>query len=185
MREQKFAALDFETYYSKDYSIQGSSTYQYVHHPEFDAYLVSIWSPEVSYVGRTDDFKDWKKFEGYTFIAHNASFDQRCFERCVELGIIPDIDVSWICSADMCVYFQYQRNLKGAAKEILGVDMDKGVRSNMKGKTWDDMIALDESKEVLQYALDDAKYTYQIWEKLWPLWPKTERLLSHMTRTMA
>ena len=95
------------------------------------------------------------------------------------------LDVSWICSADMCVYFQYQRNLKGAAKEILGVDMDKGVRSNMKGKTWDDMIALDESKEVLQYALDDAKYTYQIWEKLWPLWPETERLLSHMTRTMA
>ena len=36
--------------------------------------------------------------------------------------------------------------------------MDKGVRSNMKGKTWEDMIALDESKEVLQYALDDAKY---------------------------
>lgn len=185
MSNQKFAALDFETFYSKDYSIQGSSTYQYVHHPEFDAYLVSIWSPEHSYVGRTDEFKDWKKFEGYTFIAHNASFDQRCFERCVELGIIPDIDVSWVCTADMCVYFQYQRNLKGSAKEILGVSMDKEVRNNMKGKTWDDMIAMDESKAVLQYALDDAKYTYQIWEKLWPLWPETERLLSHMTRTMA
>jgi DNA polymerase I-like protein with 3'-5' exonuclease and polymerase domains len=185
MSNQKFAALDFETFYSKDYSIQGSSTYQYVHHPEFDAYLVSIWSPEHSYVGRTDEFKDWKKFDGYTFIAHNASFDQRCFERCVELGIIPDIDVSWVCTADMCVYFQYQRNLKGSAKEILGVSMDKEVRNNMKGKTWDDMIAMDESKAVLQYALDDAKYTYQIWEKLWPLWPETERLLSHQTRTMA
>ncbi|MFZ9014216.1 MAG: DNA polymerase [Alphaproteobacteria bacterium] len=185
MSNQKFAALDFETFYSKDYSIQGSSTYQYVHHPEFDAYLVSIWSPELSYVGRTDEYPDWKKLDGYTFIAHNASFDQRCFERCQELGIIPDIDVSWICSADMCVYFQYQRNLKGSAKELLGVDMDKGVRSNMKGKTWEDMIALDESKEVLQYALDDAKYTYQIWEKLYDLWPETERLLSHMTRTMA
>ena len=185
MSKQKFAALDFETFYSKDYSIQGSSTYQYVHHPEFDAYLVSIWSPEHSYVGRTDEFKDWKKFEGYTFIAHNASFDQRCFERCQELGIIPDIDVSWVCTADMCVYFQYQSNLKGSAKEILGVSMDKEVRNNMKGKTWDDMIAMDESKAVLQYALDDAKYTYQIWEKLWPLWPETERLLSHQTRTMA
>lgn len=185
MSKQKFAALDFETFYSKEYSIQGSSTYQYVHHPEFDAYLVSIWSPEHSYVGRTDEFKDWKKFDGYTFIAHNASFDQRCFERCVELGIIPDIDVSWVCTADMCVYFQYQRNLKGSAKEILGVSMDKEVRNNMKGKTWEDMIAMDESKAVLQYALDDAKYTYQIWEKLWPLWPETERLLSHQTRTMA
>ena len=181
----KVAALDFETYYSKDYSIQGSSTYQYVNHPEFDAYLVAIWSPEISYVGRTKDFKDWKKLDGYTFIAHNASFDQRCFEKCVEQGIIPDIKVEWICSADMCVYFQYQRNLKGSAKEILNADMDKAVRENMKGKTWEDMIAMDESKQVLEYALDDAKYTYQIWEELYDLWPETERLLSKMTRAMS
>lgn len=181
----KVAALDFETYYSKDYSIQGSSTYQYVNHPEFDAYLVAIWSPEISYVGRTKDFKDWKKLDGYTFIAHNASFDQRCFEKCVEQGIIPDIKVDWICSADMCVYFQYQRNLKGSAKEILNADMDKAVRENMKGKTWEDMIAMDESKQVLEYALDDAKYTYQIWEELYDFWPETERLLSKMTRAMS
>ena len=181
----KVAALDFETFYSKDYSIVGSSTYQYVNHPEFDAYLVAIWSPELSYVGKTSDFKDWKKFNGYTFIAHNASFDQRCFEKCVEQGIIPDIKVDWICSADMCVYFQYQRNLKGSAKEILNADMDKAVRDNMKGKSWDDMIAMDESKQVLQYALDDAKYTYQIWEELYDQWPETERHLSKMTRAMA
>lgn len=181
----KVAALDFETYYSKDYSIQGSSTYQYVNHPEFDAYLVAIWSPEISYVGRTKDFKDWKKLDGYTFIAHNASFDQRCFEKCVEQGIIPDIKVDWICSADMCVYFQYQRNLKGSAKEILNADMDKAVRENMKGKTWEDMIAMDESKQVLEYALDDSKYTYKIWEELYDHWPETERLLSKMTRVMS
>lgn len=183
----KFAALDFETFYSKDYSIQGSSTYQYVNHPEFDPYLISIWSEDFSYVGRTKDIRlrDWKNFEGFTFVAHNASFDQRVFERCIDLGIIPEINVEWICTADMCVYFQYQRNLKGAAKEILGVDMSKEVRENMKGKTWDDMIAMDECKEVLQYALDDAKYTYQIFEKLYDQWPETERRLSRMTRKMA
>jgi len=181
----KYIALDFETFYSKDYSIVGQSTYQYVNHPEFDAYLVSLWNPEISYVGQTKEYPDWKKLDGYTFIAHNASFDQRCFERCVELGIIPDIKVDWICSADMCVYFQYQRNLKGAAKAILNADMDKEVRENMKGKTWDDMIAMDESKAVLQYALDDSKYTYQIFEKLYDQWPETERQLSKMTRQMA
>ena len=181
----KYVALDFETFYSKDYSIVGQSTYQYVNHPEFDAYLVSLWNPEISYVGQTKEYPDWKKLDGCTFIAHNASFDQRCFERCVELGIIPDIKVEWICTADMCVYFQYQRNLKGAAKAILNADMDKEVRENMKGKTWDDMIAMDESKAVLQYALDDSKYTYQIWEQLYDQWPETERQLSKMTRQMA
>ena len=95
------------------------------------------------------------------------------------------LEVSWVCSADMCVYFQYQRNLKGSAKEILNADMDKAVRENMKGKTWEDMIAMDESKQVLEYALDDAKYTYQIWEELYDLWPETERLLSKLTRAMS
>jgi len=88
MKNKKVAALDFETFYSKDYSIAGSSTYQYVTHPEFDAYLVSIYCPEFEYVGMTKDF-DWKRLDGYTLIAHNASFDQRVFERCQELGIIP------------------------------------------------------------------------------------------------
>ena len=183
--KEKVAALDFETFYSKDYSIAGSSTYQYVNHVEFDAYLVSIYCPEFEYVGMTKDF-DFKRLDGYTLIAHNASFDQRVFERCQELGTIPlNINVKWECSADMCVYFQFQRNLKGAAKELLGVEMDKGVRSNMKGKTWDDMIAMDESKEVLQYALDDAKFTYQIWELYGDKWPEEEKRLSRMTRAMA
>tara|TARA_B100000902_G_scaffold399700_1_gene471918 strand:- start:4952 stop:6844 length:1893 start_codon:yes stop_codon:yes gene_type:complete len=181
---EKVAALDFETYYSKDYSIRGVSTYQYVNHPEFDAYMVSIYCDDFQYVGELGDF-DWKRIDGFTLIAHNASFDQRVFERCQEQGKIPSIQVTWECSADMCVYFQYQRHLKGAAKEILGVEMDKEVRENMKGKTWEDLIALDESKEVMEYALNDAKYTYQIWENLSADWPEEERKLSRMTRKMA
>ena len=184
-RLMNYIAIDFESYYSKTYSIAGSSTYQYIKHPEFDPYLVSLWNPNIEYVGRTKEYPDWKALEGFTFIAHNASFDQRVFEECVALGIIPDIKVYWICTADMCVYFQNQRNLKGAASELLSVDMNKEVRSNMKGKTWEDMIAMDESEAVLQYALDDAKYCYQIWEKLYDQWPETERRISRMTRAMA
>ncbi|MBO88549.1 MAG: hypothetical protein CMP14_03430 [Rickettsiales bacterium] len=181
----KFAAIDFETYYSKDYSIMGSTNYQYVNHPEFDAYLVSVYCNEFQYVGHPKDF-DWKKLDGYTLIAHNAAFDQRVFERCQELGTIPvKLKPSWECTADMCVYFQYQRNLKGAAKEILGVDMSKEVRENLKGKTWDDLMALDEVKQTLDYALDDAKYTFQIWEKLHEQWPDAEKKLSRATRLMA
>jgi hypothetical protein len=84
----KIAAIDFETYYSKAYSIQGSSTYQYVHHPEFSAYLVSIYCPDFEFVGHPRDF-DWSKLDGYTLIAHNASFDQRVFQRCQAIGTIP------------------------------------------------------------------------------------------------
>ena len=37
----------------------------------------------------------------------------------------------------------------------------------------------------MEYALNDAKYTYQIWEKLYPDWPEEERMLSQATRDMA
>ena len=87
-KRTKIAAIDFETYYSKDYSIQGSSTHQYCYHADFDAYMVSIYCPDFEYVGHPADF-DWAKLDGYTLIAHNASFDQRVFERCQELGVIP------------------------------------------------------------------------------------------------
>ena len=177
-------AIDFETYYTTQLSITKMGTYQYVTHPEFDAYMVSIYGPDLEFVGRPSDF-DWKRLDGYTLIAHNASFDSRVFWHLQEKGVIPELNVSWICTADMCVYFQHQRNLKGAAKEILGVEMDKGVRENMRGKNWDDLAAMDELKETLAYALDDAKYCYQIWEKLWGLWPEQERWLSQSTRDMA
>ena len=183
--KRKVAAIDFETYYSALVSIARMSTWQYVNHPEFSAFLVAIYSPDIEFVGNPENF-DWRSLDGYTLVAHNASFDQRVFERLQELGIIPtDIKVEWECTADMCVYYQYQRNLKGAAKAVLGAEMSKEVRDNMKGKTWDDIVAEDRAKETLVYAMDDARYCYEVWEKLEGGWPAEERRLSVMTRAMA
>ena len=178
-------AIDFETYYGKDYSIAKMSTYQYVHHPEFDAYMVTLFSPDLEYVGNPANF-DWHRLDGATLIAHNASFDQRVFERLQDLGTIPKIKIKrWICTADMVVYFQYPRTLKGSAKEVLGVEMSKEVRGAMKGKTWDDLVAMDMAKDVMEYALDDARYCYELYDKLFAGWPQVEQDVSEMTRDMS
>jgi hypothetical protein len=184
-RKNKLAAIDFETFYSSDVSIAKMSTYQYVHHPEFDAYMVSIYCDHMEYVGRPTDF-DWRRLDGYTLVAHNASFDQRVFERLQELGTIPlGLNVNWVCTADMCVYLQYPRSLKGSAKAVLDADMSKEVRTMMKDKTWEDLEALDVLKDALAYALDDSKYCYQLWVKLNHLWPEDEKQLSCLTRAMS
>ena len=166
--KRKVAAIDFETFYSTLVSIARMSTYQYVNHPEFLAYLVSIYSPNLEFVGNPENF-DWRCLDGYTLVAHNASFDQRVFERLQELGVIPtDIKVEWECTADMCVYYQYQRNLKGAAKAVLGVEMSKEVRDNMKGKTWDDLVAEDASHGTRRSIPTPLRRLPSIPRKRWP-----------------
>ena len=43
-------AIDFETYYDKDYSLTNMSPWDYVHDRKFDAYLVSIHGRTSTYV---------------------------------------------------------------------------------------------------------------------------------------
>ena len=74
-KKRKVAAIDFETYYSALVSIAKMSTYQYVNHPEFLAFLVAIYSPDLEFVGNPENF-DWRRLDGYLLVAHNASFDQ-------------------------------------------------------------------------------------------------------------
>ena len=180
-----YIAIDFETYYSKDYSIAGTSTWCYVNHHDFDPYMVTLANDDLEYVGHPKDF-DWKRVKGMMLVAHNASFDQRVFERAQELGIIPDVDIAgWECSADLSTYCQMARPLASAVKAVFGEDLSKEVRANMKGKTWDMMIADDTAKEVMEYALDDAKWTWKLWKELSPRWPEGERFLSKHTRQMA
>ena len=181
----KYLALDFETFYSRDYSIAGNSTWWYVNQPDFDPYLVTLANDDLEYVGHPKDF-DWKRVEGMTLVAHNASFDQRVFERAQELGIIPPVKIAgWECSADCSTYCQMARSLSYAVKAVFDEDLSKAVRANMKGKTWDMMLADDTAKEVMEYALDDAKWAWKLWKELSPHWPENERKLSKHTRHMA
>jgi hypothetical protein len=184
-KKRKAIAIDFETFYSSLVSIAKMSTFQYMNHPEFSAFMVAIYGKGLKFSGKPTDF-DWDLLDGCLLVAHNASFDQRVFERLQESGVIPkDLDVEWFCTADMCVYLQYPRTLKGSAKEVLGVDMSKEVRTMMKDKTWEDLDALGVLDDAIEYALDDAKYCYELYEELSSLWPAHEQQLSRMTRHMA
>ena len=180
-----YVAIDFETYYSKEYSIAGNSTWWYVNQPDFDPYLVTLANDDFKYVGEPQDF-DWKRVEGMTLVAHNASFDQRVFEKAQELGRIPSVKiVGWECSADLSTYCQMARPLAAAVKAVFNEDLSKEVRNNMKGKTWDMMLADDTAKEVMDYALSDSEWAWKLWKELSPHWPESERLISRHTRAMA
>ncbi len=195
-------AVDFETYYDRDYSLKKMDAWSYVHHPKFDAYLMSVYGNDFSWVGHPKDFQCWEKLDGALLVAHNAAFDSLVFRRLQEKGIIPaDLgrancpsepsskysntpilqysrDLKWRCTASMAVYLQAPRSLQGACKQLLGIDVDKTQRSKASGQSGADLFG---NEAMFAYALEDARLCYLLWEKFNHLWPDDEKELATLT----
>lgn len=172
-------AIDFESYYDKDYSLSDLSYSQYVTHPKFDPYLIAVWGPDIQFVGPPDEFKEWDKLDGADWIMHNAHFDATVMERCKVLGIIPNISAANIYdTADLAAYLRVPRDLANAARVLLGVEHSKGMRNYMKGRTWSQAIAEGKAPALKEYGIMDAKLTYEIWDKFGDQWPELERRVS-------
>ena len=176
-------AFDTEIEYDSEYSLKHMSTRQVVEHEKFVCYLCTFANDDFTEAGAPEDI-DWLKYDGATFICHNASFDQYVFEQLQEDEIIPKIEVNFICSADMVSYFQLPRYLAGAVQVVLGHDMPKDMRDWMKGKSWDDAVEAGKAKELLKYGIDDAIWTWKLYKKLYKDWPEDERALSKINREM-
>jgi len=177
-------AIDFETYYDNECSVKGATARNYARHPKFDAFLVAIYAPnEFTFVGKPSDF-DWTQLDGRDIVAHNASFEEAVITQLIADEIIPKFDYRIFCTADMCVYLQYPRSLKGAIYAHFNEELSKDVRDNLKGKNWDDILADGTRNEVLRYALDDAMWCWRLWDELNGQWNTKERELSALTRKM-
>ena len=181
----KTYAIDFETVYSKDVSLTTMGTWHYLRHPECDIYMASVVGPGIEWVGRPEEF-DWARIDGHRWVAHNYAFDGVVIGRLRELGVIQsDVQpAEWNCTANLSVYHSGPRNLAGAAKQLLGLSLDKGMRNWMKGRTWGDAVAMNKADALMRYALQDSVACYQLWEKWSPEWPEFEQWLSKHTIEM-
>ncbi len=178
--------IDTETFYSEECTVKTLGNYNYVRHPEWDCYLVSVAGDNgLRYVGPPEK-APWDLIfnENHRLISHNTGFDEAVIERLAELGVIPKPKYAlWDDTADLVCYLGAPRSLKASAKMLLGAEMSKDVRDNMKGKRFSD---LNEAKqaEVTEYALNDALRTLELWTKFSDKWPEDERWLSRHTRVM-
>lgn len=178
-------AFDYETYYSKTYSIRDLGNWAYCHHPEFNAYMLSVCGDNgFEFIGSPEDF-DWPRLNGADVIAHNAGFEQAVTTRLLELGIIKcDLEFNnFYDTADLAAYLGYPRSLVEAAKGLLGIIPDKSMRDKAKGKQWKDMTP-DEQRDMSIYGLTDSRLELKLWLEHGHKWPAWERELSAMTRDM-
>lgn len=172
--------VDFETYYTGDYSVSVLGYYAYTHDPRFQAFLVAASDGENSIVCPPVDF-NWDLLNGREWVSHNREFDRFVLERLQEQGKIPaGVKPSvWHCSAAASASIQLPRNLAGAAQAVLGVTLDKSTRLKMK----DANLGLF-PEDVLEYAATDAKTCVNLWRKIERFWGPVERRLYGLTCEM-
>jgi hypothetical protein len=178
-------ALDTETFYSSECSIKPLGLDGYVRHPDFDCYMLTIVGDDGTvYAGRPEAF-DWSKLEGQTVLSHNAAFDEGIVKWLISQGKVPAFTpAAWHCTADLAAFLGVPRSLQQASKLLLGIDVDKGTRDEMKGKRWEDMPEEFRS-EVLAYATKDSDLCLKLWQGHGHKWPQKERDISALTRRSA
>lgn len=175
-----FLALDFETYYSQTYSVADLGYFAYCHHPKFDAYLVAAVDASGAEACHPSKF-NWTRAHGRYLLAHNANFDRAVFEALQEKGVIHQTirPAGWLCTAALSAFCQCPRSLAGAAKAVLGVEVDKAPRSRAKGNKTAELF-----DGQADYAATDARICWQLWEKAGRYWPTKERELWALTHEM-
>lgn len=183
----KAYAVDFETYYDVSYGIEEVGLWHYLNAPKFDAYLVSIYGPDIDFVGHPSN-APWSEIDGTIWLSHNAGFDQQVYNRLTDIRLanplpmgVPEAPSAWYCTANLSVYLGGPRNLKDASKHLLNKAVDKGMRNYMKGKTWADAVAAGKDKALIEYARQDAINCWELWDKYGHLWPESERKIAELT----
>lgn len=180
-------AVDFETYYDKECTVKTLGPYNYVRHPKFEAYMVSIYGPGIAYVGHPA-YAPWDKIsgKGFRWVSHNAGFDEEVQAVLIETGVVSGLawPEEWHCTADLSAYLGAPRSLAGAMKWFYKIEVSKTVRDAMQGKRYEDL-APEKQREMLDYAMKDAVFCLNdLWLKLSHQWPAHERKLSALTRKM-
>jgi DNA polymerase len=186
-------AIDFESYYDSEVSVTTLGAYNYARNT--DIYMVAMYSDSGwAYVGLPKD-APWHAVTGQEWVMHNAAFDLTLLGALIEQGVVIDAQPSNVYdTADMAAYLGYPRSLKEAAKHLLGLELSKGTRDNMKGRHYHlppgvivpkrKRMDNDFKKEIARYALKDAKATLLLWRCHGHKWPAHEREISKMTREM-
>lgn len=174
-------ALDYETPYSKEFSVVDLGYDRYARDPRCVPYMVSVCDGKETWAGHPDDF-DFGMLEGKIILSHNAAFDQEITLGAVERGLFTFPKVAaWHCTANMSAYLWNVRSLADAVRVGLGLGVSKGVRDRAKGKSVQDIWQEGWMEEMLKYARDDAQHCWTLWNEHGHKWPEWERRLSQLT----
>lgn len=174
--------LDWETYYTTEYSLKKIPTILYVRDPKFKAHGVAIkrddqpaeWITAKDVAPALNEI-DWAQVD---CVSHNALFDMLVlYER---YSIRPRRFIDTLGLARALLPHDIDRDL-GSLARLLGLGEKGGELIKSKGIR---DLPPEIEAALAGYACQDAELTYGIYQKLWEHLPDDERELMHMTVRM-
>lgn len=179
--------VDFETHYSKDYSLSKMSTQQYVDDPRFEVIGVAVKvnrEPTQWFTGTMAETQNWFRsfdWSNAIVIAHNAMFDATIMTW--RFGIKPYLWADTLSMARAVHGTEVGGSLaKLATYYELG---EKGTEViNALGKRRQDMIDDGSLDAYGDYCINDVDLTYALFKKLAPHFVADEIKLIDMTIRM-
>lgn len=172
--------LDFETYYSQDYSLTKLTMEEYIRHQEFETIMVAIKINNQNVIVYDSPLDAPIKWEEATVLCHNTAFD--AFILAEKYGIHPAhlLDTKGMAAA--AVPFNVSKSLASLAN-YFGIG-EKGTEViNAKGKRKKDFTDL-EYLQYAQYCINDVVLTYNLYQILAQHLPESEIQLIDLTLRM-
>jgi DNA polymerase I-like protein with 3'-5' exonuclease and polymerase domains len=167
-------AFDLESYYDKELNVRELGAFNYL--ARTDVYLASFWGPDGGWAAHPSEV-DWTRFKDSELWSHNRAFDGAFLAA----RNLPDPGGN--CTSNLSAYLCGYHSLKDAARVLLGVDISKEVRAEMKGVQWGDL-SPERQQAVREYALRDAELCYRL-AQFRDQWPEKEQRLSQHTIRMS
>ena len=178
--------LDFESFYSKDYSLTKLTTQAYIDHYDFEVIGVAVKvndQPTEWFSGTKEKTREWLQkydWDHALLVAHNALFDASI------LSFVFDIH-PWKIADTLSMARAVHGTEAGGSLAALAKHYELGEKGtevvNALGKR-----RLDFSKEELAryagYCINDVELTYELFKRLAPQFHKIEQALIDMTIKM-
>jgi DNA polymerase I-like protein with 3'-5' exonuclease and polymerase domains len=173
-------SIDTEASYETGRDIKSLGVANYVRHPDTDHFLVTAYGENHAAAADPREFQ-WDP--DAMWVSHNAQYDSQVIAEYRRRGISVPVPREWNCSADLAAYLQSPRALADASRELLGIELDKSVRDEMKGRNFRTLSKEDQLRWIT-YGLLDAKASYLLWQQHAHKWPEHERAISRHTAMM-
>lgn len=178
--------IDFETYYSPEYSLSKMTTEEYVRHKDFEVIGVSVKSNDTSawwFSGTMSETATWLRrfdWKNSLALAHNAMFDGAILSWV--FGITPK---GWLDTLSMARAL-HGTNVGGSLK-VLAEYYEVGVKGeevmNALGKRREDFTP-EQLHKYGQYCINDVNLTWDIFNQMAPEFPQVELRLIDLTLRM-
>jgi DNA polymerase len=177
MKLTRFLFVDFETFYSKEYSLRHLSVPEYILDPRYQTLMMAAFdtnwpAPKIILPADIPAFLTQYPAEQTIAASHNALFDMAILAW--KYGWVPALmqDTLGMVRA----LRNYQRNSLGAViKELFGRDSKGDTIHKVQGMHAQDIKNVGLWPAFCEYALNDVRECYHIYCKLYPELPAEER----------